>query len=83
MLFGKRRARSAFVVSLLAGLAFIALSIYGWDLPLASAGKFLLISLLMVLALMALALCVVLLRIGFKRLWLLLAGRAGADKSSQ
>lgn len=56
MLFRRGKGhRSVMTVAMVAGLAFIALAIYGWDLPVAKAGQFLLITLILVSVLVAAA----------------------------
>lgn len=60
MLFSKKRKpSSALAVALLASLAFMALAIWGWGVPLATVGQFLLISLVLMLGLMVAAIVLV------------------------
>ncbi len=56
MLFGiSRKNRSVVTTSLLAGGAFVALAVWGWDLPLSTVGQFLLISLVCLVAIILVA----------------------------
>ncbi|MEJ2416773.1 MAG: hypothetical protein P8Y45_07550 [Exilibacterium sp.] len=56
MLFGKsRKNRSVVTTSLLAGGSFVALAVWGWDLPLSTVGQFLLISLVCLVAIILVA----------------------------
>ncbi|MBR9912646.1 MAG: hypothetical protein GYB33_20075 [Gammaproteobacteria bacterium] len=60
MIFNKRRGmRSVMTTALLACLAFVALAIWGWKLPIAAALQYLVICLLMVVVLIAAAALVV------------------------
>ncbi len=60
MLFSKKRKpSSAIAVALLASLAFMALAIWGWGVPLSTVGQFFLISLVLILGLMAAAIVLV------------------------
>ncbi len=43
MLFRKRKPRSAVTVTLLASAAFLALAVYGWDVPVSELQSFLVI----------------------------------------
>ncbi len=53
MLFSKKRkSGSAIAVALMASLAFMALAIWGWGVPLATVGQFFLISLVLMIGLM-------------------------------
>lgn len=53
MIFGRvNKQRSALGVSLLGSLAFIALAIWGWDLPLEKAFSFFLISAILMMVIM-------------------------------
>lgn len=58
MIFGRlNKQRSALGVSLLGSLAFIALAIWGWDLPLEKAFSFFLISAILMMVVMIAAFC--------------------------
>ena len=60
MLFSrKRKTRSAVTVALMASLAFMALAVWGWGMPLSKVGEFLWISLVLIVALMIAAVSVV------------------------
>lgn len=51
----KRKPGAAISVALLASLAFLALAVWGWGMPLATVGEFLLISSVLMLVIMAAA----------------------------
>ncbi len=53
--FRKRKPAAALSTAMLASLAFVALAIWGWNLPLSKAGEFLLIAVVLVVALVLLA----------------------------
>ena len=56
MIFSRlKKQKSALGVSLLACLAFIALAVWGWDLPLEAAFSYLLISIVLMMAIMVMA----------------------------
>lgn len=60
MLFSrKRKTRSAVTIALMASLAFMALAVWGWGMPLAKVGEFLWISLVLIVGLMLAAVAVV------------------------
>lgn len=60
MLFFKgRKARSAASVAILASLAFLALAVWGWGVPLETIGNFFLISTVLILGLMLAAVVMV------------------------
>ena len=56
MLFSRgRKTRSAVTVALMASLAFMALAVWGWGMPLSKVGEFLWISLVLIAAVMVAA----------------------------
>ena len=60
MLFSKKRnTRSAVTIALMASLAFMALAVWGWGMPLSKVGEFLWISLVLIAGLMLAAVAVV------------------------
>ncbi len=59
--FKKRTPRSATAVAILASLAFLALAVWGWEVPLATVGRYFVISLLLIGAVMLAAIVMVLL----------------------
>mgnify|MGYP000686991247 CR=1 FL=1 len=54
----RKRARSVLPVTMLTCAAFVALAIYGWGLPLATAGKYLLITFVLLTVVIGAALLV-------------------------
>lgn len=60
MIFSKnRKPQSAIVVALLASLAFMALAVWGWGMPLEKVGQFFLISMLLIVCVMVVAIVAV------------------------
>ncbi|GAB3106349.1 hypothetical protein G8770_07975 [Aestuariicella hydrocarbonica] len=57
----KNKSRSAASVAVLASLAFLALAVWGWDVPLETLSQFFLISLVLILGLMVAAIGMVVL----------------------
>lgn len=60
MLFSKnRKPRSTIAVAMLASLAFMALAVWGWGMPLETVGQFFLISVVLIAGLMIAAIVMV------------------------
>ncbi len=60
MIFSKnRKPRSAIAVALLASLAFMALAVWGWGMPLEKVGQFFLISMALIVCVMVAAIAAV------------------------
>ncbi|MAZ88069.1 MAG: hypothetical protein CL693_10510 [Cellvibrionaceae bacterium] len=60
MIFSKnRKPKSAIAVALLASLAFMALAVWGWGMPLEKVGQFFLISMALIVCVMVAAITVV------------------------
>lgn len=68
MLFRKRKPRSAVTVALIACAAFLALAVYGWDVPLSDLSSFLIITVGLLAAIIGAAFLMVILIKSVKRL---------------
>jgi high-affinity Fe2+/Pb2+ permease len=68
LLFSKRKPRSAVTVALIACATFLALAVYGWDVPLSDLSSFLIITVGLLAAIIGAAFLMVILIKSIKRL---------------